>query len=341
MGINIGALIGPLLTGLLQKSAGFHWGFGAGGGRHGDRPDASTPLGRKDLPEQPATSPTRCRGPPALDVAMPSSGVALIAVLRRGTGVITADEPGRRRRRRRRCVAAIGVLRGDPVSSKKVDARRAQPGLAFIPLFIGQRRVLVAVPAAVHRRRRSTPTSGSTGTSSAGRCRSRGCSRSTRSSSSSCAGVFAAMWTRLGDRQPSTPIKFALGDHRDGRRLPAVPALWPAPGPQCPLLWIVLILLVSHHRRTCWSPRWVCRCRPSSHRRRSTPRWSPCSSCPIALGTALAGTLAGYYTPDTRSPTSASSVRAIAIVVVMLLISLSGAPGHARGALTPEPAEGR
>ena len=29
MGINIGALIGPLLTGLLQQEAGFHWGFGA------------------------------------------------------------------------------------------------------------------------------------------------------------------------------------------------------------------------------------------------------------------------------------------------------------------------
>ena len=29
MGINIGALIGPLLTGLLQKEVGFHWGFGA------------------------------------------------------------------------------------------------------------------------------------------------------------------------------------------------------------------------------------------------------------------------------------------------------------------------
>ena len=29
MGINIGALLGPLLTGILQKEAGFHWGFGA------------------------------------------------------------------------------------------------------------------------------------------------------------------------------------------------------------------------------------------------------------------------------------------------------------------------
>src|SRR6478735_4954855 len=29
LGINIGALLGPLLTGLLQKEAGFHWGFAA------------------------------------------------------------------------------------------------------------------------------------------------------------------------------------------------------------------------------------------------------------------------------------------------------------------------
>ena len=28
MGINIGALVGPLLTGLLQKKWGFHVGFG-------------------------------------------------------------------------------------------------------------------------------------------------------------------------------------------------------------------------------------------------------------------------------------------------------------------------
>ena len=29
MGINAGALIGPLVTGWLQESQGFHWGFGA------------------------------------------------------------------------------------------------------------------------------------------------------------------------------------------------------------------------------------------------------------------------------------------------------------------------
>src|SRR6478735_7757319 len=29
MGINLGALVGPLVTGWLQESNGFHWGFGA------------------------------------------------------------------------------------------------------------------------------------------------------------------------------------------------------------------------------------------------------------------------------------------------------------------------
>ena len=39
LGINLGAFFGPLLTGLLQTTLGFHWGFGARRGRHGDRAD--------------------------------------------------------------------------------------------------------------------------------------------------------------------------------------------------------------------------------------------------------------------------------------------------------------
>ena len=31
MGINIGALIAPLITGLLGERVGWHWGFGAAG----------------------------------------------------------------------------------------------------------------------------------------------------------------------------------------------------------------------------------------------------------------------------------------------------------------------
>ena len=38
-------------------------------------------------------------------------------------------------------------------------------------------------------------------------------------------GVFAAIWTKMGDRQPSTPVKFALGTVDHGRGVPAVPAV--------------------------------------------------------------------------------------------------------------------
>ena len=38
------------------------------------------------------------------------------------------------------------------------------------------------------------------------------------------AGVFAALWTRLGDRAPSTPVKFGAGHDPDGDRVPPVPA---------------------------------------------------------------------------------------------------------------------
>ena len=51
MGINAGALIGPLVTGWLQESQGFHWGFGAAavGMAVGL---AIYSLGRKKLPEE-------------------------------------------------------------------------------------------------------------------------------------------------------------------------------------------------------------------------------------------------------------------------------------------------
>ena len=64
LGINLGAFVGPLLTGLLQTTSGFHWGFGAGRGRHGDRadavllrPQAACPTSRTRRPEPAAREP--------------------------------------------------------------------------------------------------------------------------------------------------------------------------------------------------------------------------------------------------------------------------------------------
>ncbi|WP_308016553.1 oligopeptide:H+ symporter [Jidongwangia harbinensis] len=66
LGINIGALAGPLLTGLLQKNAGFHYGFGlaAAGMAVGLTQYA---LGRRRLPEsaREVPHPSRSSSPPA------------------------------------------------------------------------------------------------------------------------------------------------------------------------------------------------------------------------------------------------------------------------------------
>ena len=61
MGINIGALVGPLLTGLLQKEPGFHCGLRARRGRHGDRPDPVRARPQEPPGAGPARRPTRCR----------------------------------------------------------------------------------------------------------------------------------------------------------------------------------------------------------------------------------------------------------------------------------------
>ena len=57
------------------------------------------------------------------------------------------------------------------------------------------------------------------------------------------AGVFAALWTKLGDRQPSTPVKFGLGTMLMGL------AFWlfllmPGGANTAPLLGLAGILLV-------------------------------------------------------------------------------------------------
>ena len=80
-------------------------------------------------------------------------------------------------------VASVGYFAGDAHQPAGV-VRRAQPGVVVRPDVHHQRGVLVALPAAVHGGHDLLATSGWTATSSAGRCRCRGCSRSTRSSSS-------------------------------------------------------------------------------------------------------------------------------------------------------------
>ncbi len=44
-----------------------------------------------------------------------------------------------------------------------------------------------------------------------------------KDSASGCSGVFAAIWTKLGHRQPATPLKFTAGTMTMGRSAPCLP----------------------------------------------------------------------------------------------------------------------
>ena len=115
------------------------------------------------------------------------------------------------------------------------------------------------------------------------------------------AGVFATMWTRLGPRQPATPVKFALGTIVMGVAfllfLPYANA-----GPNStPLLWIVLILFFFTIAELCLSPvgqSLSTKLAPKAFHTQMIALFF----LSIAVGTAGAGSLAEFYDPTDEVP---------------------------------------
>lgn len=68
------------------------------------------------------------------------------------------------------------------------------------------------------------------------------------------AGAFAAMWTKLGDRQPSTPVKFSLGTIIMGLAFLAFIPFSGGEANSVPFLAIVLVLFLFTMAELCLSP---------------------------------------------------------------------------------------
>jgi POT family proton-dependent oligopeptide transporter len=133
MGINIGAFFGPLLTGLLQKEWGFHFGFGlAAVGMAAGLVQYA--LGRKRLPKEthhianplPASARTRY-----LLAAVAALVLLIVLVI---TGVITAG-------RLSTIVIALSAIAAVVyfaviLSSRDLTATERHRVLAFIPMFL-------------------------------------------------------------------------------------------------------------------------------------------------------------------------------------------------------------
>jgi proton-dependent oligopeptide transporter, POT family len=296
LGINVGALVGPLLTGLAQDRVGFHLGFGlaaigmalglgqyAWGRRHlvdtgNDVPDP-LPAARRPLAVGVAVAVVVVLLGLALSGLLPAEHLAAVVVWV--------------------CVAASVGYFTQLLRSPRIDATERRRVLAFIPLFIAsvafwalyqQQSTVVALYAD---RQLDRDLFGWTMPASW-----------VQSINPVfiivLSGAFAALWTRLGPRQPSTPVKFAAGTAVMGVAfLLFLPMASPA-AHSAPLLGLVGVLLVFTIAELLLSPVGLSlstKLAPRAYRTQMVSLWFLSS----AIGTALAGQLAGWYSEDSQA----------------------------------------
>ncbi|HET8719344.1 MAG TPA: peptide MFS transporter [Nocardioidaceae bacterium] len=317
MGINLGALFGPLLTGLLQKNWGFHFGFGlaALGMAAGLIQYA---VGRRKLPEEthhvphPLSPSARLRY-----IVATLAGLALVVVLTL-VGVITAG-------RLSDIVVWVSVVCAVIyfvviLSSREITAVERRRVYAFIPMFIAS-----AVFWSLYQQQFTVVTIYSD-------------KRLDRTLFGwempvswvqsinpifiiVLAGVFAAMWTKLGPRQPSTPVKFALGTISIGVSfLLFIPMSGGGPN-SAPLLGLAGVLLFFTISELLLSPVGLSlstKLAPAKFHTQMVALFF----LSIALGTAMSGLLSGYYDPKSEVPYFAA-LGAVAIVVGLVLLAIT------------------
>ena len=321
MGVNIGALIGPLLTGWARDMWGFHVGFGlaAAGMAIGLTQYALT---RKDLPDSvhgvPDPLPRSQYGRWAL-IAL--AAVAVVAALFL-TGLVTVDNLAD-------AVVALSALAAVGIfvmllTSSKVDADERSRVKAFIPLFVGtavffalfQQQFTVVALYSENRLDRVVA----------------GWEAPMEWVNSinpvfiiAFAPIYAALWTRLGNRQPSTPVKFGIGILLIGLAfLLFIPMAGVA---SVPLLWLTLILFVMTLGELMVSPVGL------SLSTKLAPAAFPVMTVAlfnlaVALGSALAGSLAGSYSEQNEAGYF-GVIGAVTVGVGLLMLLL--APAIRRG----------
>lgn len=296
MGINIGALFGPLLTGLVRDTVGFHWAFGlaAVGMAFGL---IQYGLTRKNLPAEAGHVPNplpRNRYGLAGGIAVVAVVLIVIAVL---TGLINPDNLAN-------LVVAATIIAAIAyfavILSSRLTPTERRRVYAFIPIFLAS-----AVFWSLYQQQFSMLTIYSD-------------ERMNRNLFGwempiewvqsinpvyiiVLSGVFAAMWTRLGTRQPSTPAKFTVSLIIMGVAFWAfLPFVGTGQG-GTPLLVVAGILLLFTIAELLLSPVGLSvttKLAPERFRTQMVALFF----LSVALGTSMAGVLAGYYDPANEAP---------------------------------------
>jgi POT family proton-dependent oligopeptide transporter len=298
MGVNLGALFGPLLTGLVWGWRGFHWGFGLAAIGMAVGLTQYLLLRRRTLGDagHEVSNPLDRAG--RLRYGLIAVGVIALVVVLAAAGVITAA---------RLSTIVVGVTFAAAValfalmlSSHEIDTAERHRVQSFIPMFVAsaifwslfQQQFTVVALYAEQRLNLSIG----------------GWSMPPSWVVSInpifiivFAGVFATMWTRLGPRQPATPVKFALGTIVMGVAFLLFLPYANAGANSTPLLWIVLILFFFTIAELCLSPvgqSLSTKLAPKAFHTQMIALFF----LSIAVGTAGAGSLAEFYDPTDEVP---------------------------------------
>jgi proton-dependent oligopeptide transporter, POT family len=317
MGINVGALLGPLLTGLTRSSLGFHYAFGVAAIGMAIGLIQYT-LGRANLGSAASIVPNPL---PRSRWIIVASGVALVITAVAALvmlGVITPANLSTI------VVVVCGIAAAAYftviLTSRKITAVERSRMQAFIPLFLANaafwslfQQYFTVVEIYADRRVDKHLF---------------GWPMPTEWVISFdpifvivLAPLFALFWTRLGPRQPSTPIKFALGNVVIGLAFLLFVPWATATGPSTPLIAVVFIVLIFATGELLISPiglSLATKISPQVFRSQTVALYF----LSVALGTAMSGSLASYYSPLHEAPYF-GGLGAAAIVVGLIVVAIS------------------
>jgi len=317
MGINVGALTGPLLTGLTRTTLGFHYAFGVAaiGMATGL---IQYMIGRRNLGTEAGVVPNPLPRSRWTMVAGATVAVAAVVVLLVLSGVITATNLADV------VVIVCGVAAvvyfAVILASPTVTTTERSRVLSFIPLFIAN-----AVFWSLYQQQFTVVEIYGDGRTDRNLS---GWQMPTEWVTSFnpvfiilLAPVFALLWIRLGPRQPSTPIKFALGTVIMGLAFLLFLPWAGGVGPTTPLLALAVILLVFTIAELLISPvglSLATKISPRTFRSQTVALYF----LSVALGTAMSGSLAGHYSPQREAPYF-GILGAAAIIVGLVVVGLS------------------
>ncbi|HTF54403.1 MAG TPA: oligopeptide:H+ symporter [Pseudonocardia sp.] len=317
LGINIGAFVGPLVTGLLQTSLGFHIGFGAAAigmalgltqyvvfrrnlGTHGKQP--TNPL--------PAEARTKAA---LIGVAIL---VVIVLVLLTGwvtlanlkwvtTGVIV--------------LASIAYFLVMLISSRVTPVEKSRVG-AFIPLFIANAafwslfQQMFTALAIYSDERMNWNVFGWTAPSA-------WIGSEEPIWIILLSPVFAVIWTKLRERAPSTPMKFAIGVIGMGAAFLLFLIFAGSTGKTTPAIAVFFIMAVFAISELMLSPIGLSvttKLAPEAFRAQMMALYF----FSVGLGTSISGVLAGFYSASNEHAYFGIS-GGITIVIGLIVVALS------------------